>query len=132
MWMSKRTRGIARKAYFPETPFQNRDSIRSVRYEDPPALSRHHLEREFASDSSGRIADALVSAALHDADWRWVQDWCIRFAEHPHSDVRRIAITSLGHLARLHNALDLDRVLPLLEAKSNDGAIQGTVEDTLS
>jgi hypothetical protein len=103
-----------------------------VRYEDPPALSRQQLESEFDSNCPGRIADALISAALYDPDWRWVQDWCVRFAEHADTEVRRVAITSIGHLARLHDTLDLSRVLPLLEAKSNDSAIQGTVEDTLS
>jgi hypothetical protein len=103
-----------------------------VRYEDPPALSRQQLECEFDSDSGLRIADALVSAALHEADWPWVQDQCIRFAEHSDADVQRVAITCLGHIARLHHTLDLDRVLPLLAVKSKDSALQGTVEDTLS
>ena len=103
-----------------------------VRYEDPAALSRQQLECEFDSDSGVRIADALVSAALHEADWPWVQDWCMRFAGHSDVDVRRVAITCLGHLARLHHTLDLDRVLPLLAVKLNDTALQGTVEDTLS
>jgi hypothetical protein len=90
------------------------------------------LECEFDSDSPVRIADALVSAALHEKDWAWVEERCIRFAEHSDADVRRVAITCLGHLARLHHALHLDRVLPLLAIKSDDSAIQGTVEDTLS
>ena len=103
-----------------------------MRYEQPPALSRQRLQCEFESDSSGRIADALVCAALHETDWAWVQGWCIRFAEHSDANVRRVAITSLGHLARLHQTLDLDRVLPLLAVKSNDSELQGAVEDTLS
>jgi hypothetical protein len=90
------------------------------------------LECEFDSDSGVRIADALVSAALHEADWSWVQNWCIRFAEHSDVDVHRVAITCLGHLVRLHRTLDLGRVLPLPAVKSDDSELQGTVEDTLS
>ena len=112
-----------------------------MRYEEAPALSRPELQRQFESGSPEEVAQALVSAAFHEADWGWVQDWCIRLADHTDSNVRRVAIVSLGHIARVHRALDLGRVLPILalKAKEEDLALkakeedlEGTVEDALS
>ena len=59
----------------------------------PPALSRQLLESEFESDSPARVAEALVSAALEEADWQWVQELLMCFTQHPDTDVRSVAIT---------------------------------------
>jgi hypothetical protein len=103
-----------------------------VQFEHLPVLSREELHRQFESDSPDRVAHALISAAFHEPDWAWVQDWCIRLADHADPNVRRVAIVSLGHIARIHHALDLGHVVPLLASKSKQLDIAGTVEDTLS
>jgi hypothetical protein len=103
-----------------------------VQYEHPPVFSRDELQRQLKSDSPDQVAHALVSAAFHEADWRWVQDWCIRLTAHADLNVRLVAIISLGHIARIHHCLDLGRVLPLLALKAKESALEGTVEDTLS
>jgi hypothetical protein len=100
-------------------------------YEKAPAVPRQELQRRFESGSPGDVAHALVSAAFHEPDWRWVQTWCIRLADHADSNVQLVAIVALGHLARLHHTLDLESVLPLLSARAKDSALKGTVENTL-
>jgi hypothetical protein len=50
------------------------------------------LQRHFESGSPDQVANALVSAAFHEVDWAWVQDWCIRLADHADPDIRRVAI----------------------------------------
>jgi len=46
-------------------------------------------------------------------------------------NVRRVAVTALGHLARIHRTLDLDRVLPVLAQISGEVEPAGTVEDAM-
>ena len=104
---------------------------KEVQFEEAPGISRDDLERVFATGCSQEIAHALISAALHDPDWRWVQGWCLRFADHAESNVRRVAVVALGHLARIHHMLDLESVLPVLAKRADEVELAGTVEDTL-
>lgn len=48
------------------------------------------------------------------------------------ANVKAVAITCLGHLARLHGELHMDLVLPALRALSEDSRLRGLVEDTLA
>ena len=102
-----------------------------MRYEDVESTSREEAELAFASQDPDRVARALVAAALHDPDWKWVQDWCLRFIDGSDQTVRRIAVTCLGHLARLHRTMDIDRVLPLLNDLRSDEVLAGRVDDAL-
>ena len=52
-------------------------------------------------------------------------------SEHAHPAVTGLAVTSLGHIARIHRQLDLDKVLPVLEKLRSDPEIGGRVEDAL-
>ena len=38
-------------------------------YQEPHPISREEANAAFASHDPGRIADALVNVAFHDADW---------------------------------------------------------------
>ncbi|PYC73334.1 hypothetical protein C7C45_06510 [Micromonospora arborensis] len=74
----------------------------------------------------------MVGLALHDADWRWCQDFYLRVLDHPEEDVRATAAICLGHLARIHHQLDTDIVLPALRARLRDPEVGGTVEDAIA
>ena len=85
----------------------------------------------FSSGSPELITDALVRVALNDPDWQWVQGKCLTFLDSPVSDVRRLAVTCLGHLARIHGELDREKVVRLLNKLRHDDQIGGSVEDAL-
>ena len=103
--------------------------MRKLTYQEPHPVNRDEAESAFASGDSERIARALVNVAFHEADWRWVQERCLGFARHDVAAVRQIAVTCLGHVARIHRRLDLERVLPALDELSCDPEVQ--VEDAL-
>jgi len=105
--------------------------VTSKVYQEAPPIARADAESAFSSGLPERICDALVRVAFNDPDWRWVQEQCLRFIGSPLPDVRRLAVTCLGHLARIHGQLDLERVMPLLKQMRNDGEIEGSVEDAL-
>jgi hypothetical protein len=88
-------------------------------------------EAAFDSDDVSVICDALIRSALHDPDWAWVEEHCLVAAHHRAPEVRTVAATSLGHLARLYGTLHLDRVIPVLETLREDAAAAGTAQDAL-
>ncbi len=89
------------------------------------------LEVLFASADPHEVAEAIYSAAYHDPDWKWVQEWCLKFIRLEHTEVRWAAATSLGDLAMFHKVLDLDSVLPALHEAAKDPSIRSTVEDSI-
>lgn len=102
------------------------------RYERIPEMTREEaLALLKAADGLSR-SRALLSLALYDPDWRWVQNLSLALIEDPHSDLKGTAALALAHLARIHRTLDLDVVLPALERLKNDKNIGGRVEDALS
>jgi hypothetical protein len=103
-----------------------------VRYEQLQPISRTEAERLLSSDDAGDVCRALVSLALYEEDWSWVETLCVQMAHDPRSQVRGCAVTGIGHLARIHGVLHLQMVVPLLEALAADPKIGGRAEDALS
>lgn len=104
---------------------------RAMKYHDPPVLDRERAVEELKSGVPERIGEALVSVALHDADSRWVQEQCLELASHPSAAVRSISATCLGHVARIHRELELERVLPVLAELRLSPETEGAAQDAL-
>lgn len=94
-------------------------------------ISREEAEKAFSQSDPLSICDALLSLVYHDPDAYWLQDKCMEFLNYPDKMVQGQAITCLGHLARIHQKLDLQKVNPALNALRDDPEIGGRVEDTL-
>lgn len=102
------------------------------RYEDPPPASADQVAAALAAHAScEQLSGLLVGAALNDPDWRGVQDLCLAWTQEGHEGLAPLAITCLGHLARLHGDLDLDRVLPVLAQAKAEAGLRRHVEDAL-
>lgn len=103
-------------------------------YREPQPITRGKAEASFASGDTEDIATALVDAAFHDPDWRWVQSKCLEFAGSANGTLRRISATCLGHLARIHKQLDLEMVAPLLLKLLQDSEVyvRGSADDALA
>jgi hypothetical protein len=102
-----------------------------MRYEEPRRLTKVEAETVFARGAANEIREALVSVALNEHDWRWVQEQCLTFARHDDRSMRAVAATCLGHVARIHGQLDLDRVMPILAALLKDPATAGYAETAI-
>jgi hypothetical protein len=99
-------------------------------YESVTPISRADAEVELAFGDTKRVCDALLRLTYHDPEWRWIQNQCVRFARHFDADVRGLAVTCFGHVARIHGALDLDVVSPVLRELRSDPEMGGRVSDT--
>jgi hypothetical protein len=89
-------------------------------YKDTQPLDRDALISRLRSKDDADVCHALVAAALHDPDWRWVQAQCVALAEHPSSQVRYLVAVCFGHLARIHRQIDRERVDAVLEKLALD------------
>ncbi|TQJ26143.1 HEAT repeat protein [Micromonospora sp. A202] len=101
-------------------------------YYEPAPATHDTVTAALAAGDIDTLTDSMVGLALHDADWRWCQDFYLRVLDHPEEDVRATAAICLGHLARIHHQLDTDRVLPALRARLRDPEVGGTVEDAIA
>jgi len=103
-----------------------------MNYREIFPLSRPELEQLIESGNGTAIADALLSAAYYDSDWRWVQALCLRFIHHADRGIRSNAIICLGHVARIHRELEVEVVLPQLTAlKTEYPSMAPWVEDAI-
>jgi hypothetical protein len=97
-------------------------------------LTNEEIEQTFQHTNVRDISQTLVALALHDADWKKVEKYCLEFLEHPDASVRAVAATCIGHLARIHKTLDLDLVLPALYQHLSDPGkwVAGNADNALS
>ncbi|RCG29490.1 hypothetical protein DQ384_20880 [Sphaerisporangium album] len=104
-----------------------------MEYEEAEEGIPESLLRAMEANDIDLIRDSLVAATLGGADdWRWVQDRCLELCDHPNLYVREVAITCLGHLARIHGTLDLDRVMPKLRELKRVPETRAIVQNTYS
>lgn len=94
-------------------------------------VSRDEVARAFESGDPDVLSAVLIALAFHEPDWRWAQDRCLEALDHESPVVRGLAATCLGHVARIHKRLDLDRVRPKLEALASDPYAGGRARDAL-
>lgn len=95
----------------------------------PATISHEEAESVFRSGDSKEICATLVSLALNDTQWKWVQQKCIDYSDDPDPEVRGGAVTCLGHIARLHRELDVDVVVPVIQRLMHDPEVAGRAED---
>jgi hypothetical protein len=102
-----------------------------MRYERVQPISREEAEEIFRADNKEESALALLRLTYHDDDWRWVQDLCLNFLNEGDINIQALAITCLGHLARIHGVIEFDKVIPQLEALLDHAELGGRASDAL-
>jgi len=102
-----------------------------MRYEPIEAMSRQAALVLLALDDGPTRARALLALAYFDEDWRWVQELCLELLTDPDAGMRATAALCIGHLARIHKQLDLDRVLPALHVLQDDPEVGWRAADVI-
>src|SRR5437016_12221432 len=105
-----------------------------MKYERIEAIDKTRAKKLLANGDRDALCRTLVSVAMFESDRRWAQAQCLRFAKHSDSFVRGVAATSLGHLARIHGAIDEDDVVPVVREMLHDSdpETRGKAQDGLS
>jgi hypothetical protein len=104
-----------------------------MKYREPEPITEAEAEAAFQRKNSQEISEVLVSLAFYDPNWRWVESYCLEYLEDHDPELRRVAATCLGHLARIHKTIDTDIVIPALKSHLTDPEpyVAGTMEDAL-
>ncbi|HVS20303.1 MAG TPA: hypothetical protein VHD88_00570 [Pyrinomonadaceae bacterium] len=105
-----------------------------MKYEQVKPIDKTRAKKLLASGDREAICRTLVSVAMFESDRRWAQGQCLKFARHDVSFVRGVAATCLGHLARIHGAIDEDEVVPVVLGllRDSDPDTRGKAQDALS
>jgi hypothetical protein len=102
-----------------------------VRYEEPRPVSRAELSQALAGKDWERATAAMVSLAFHDGDSRWLTETFLGLLASEADDVRAIAATCLGHVARIHRKIDKARVIPALNNVANEPVVGPYAQNAL-
>jgi hypothetical protein len=102
-----------------------------MKYQNLPPITHELLEKALAGPLPDAAAEALLRMALNEPDWRWAEQVCLVALRDRREEVRAAAITSFGHLARIHHALSTDVVVPRLVELQDDPKLGGLAEDAI-
>lgn len=102
-------------------------------YETIAPRSREDALKYIASDNETEQIYALWSIGLYDDDWQWVQNLCLSIIEDVsnYPEIKVVAIKCIGHIARIHQKLDLERVIETLQPLNAHAMYKGAIDDTL-
>lgn len=95
-------------------------------------LNRADIEHLLQSADDQVVIEALMSMCFNINDSKWVQRKCIEVITGKGNDeVKGLAITCLGHVARIHADIDREMVMPVLLECMKDVSLSGRVQDAL-
>lgn len=89
-------------------------------YEEIPEWTHDSVDQALQADDPDLLLRAVIAVGMHDSDWRYAQDLCVRLSSHWHFNVRGNAILAFGHIARVHGQLDRTMVQPIIEKALRD------------
>jgi hypothetical protein len=102
-----------------------------MEYQPVEPIGRPEAESNLSSGNLKLIRETLVRIAFFEKDLDWAQRRCLRFIGHPSPQVRQVAATCFGHLARIHKSRSLLSVRPVLEGLLNDPEVAGAAQAAL-
>lgn len=98
----------------------------------PNKLSLTELESLLKSDNEQELIEALMYAVFNIDEPRWIQEKCHELIYSDKSlNTKGLAITCLGHVARIHGTIDKNITIPLLIKLSKDHNLSGRASDAL-
>lgn len=92
-----------------------------------------HLEKLLDSGESSKVTDTLLYIAYNICDVEWAEEQLMRMANDPDDDISGLALTCLGHLARVNGKINKDTVINFLKDKmaSSNEIVSSRAEDAL-
>ncbi|MEU2615169.1 hypothetical protein ABZ570_26855 [Micromonospora sp. NPDC007271] len=84
-------------------------------FHNPPPATPADVRAALDRGELSRALDAMVGAVLYgDGDWKELQELYLGLLDHEDRQVKALAATCLGHLARVYGRMDEARVVAAL------------------
>jgi hypothetical protein len=97
-----------------------------------PQYSKEQIEVMLLSEDAAVATDALLYLCFNIDDPEWVQLKCVEAIQnHRSDDVRGLALTCIGHVARMHKVIDKPLVMPVLLENLKYKTLSGRAQDAL-
>lgn len=77
------------------------------------------------------ISDTLLYVTFNVDDVDWIEDCCLSLINCDNDDISGLAITCLGHVARIHSKINKEKVIPVLMNKKSNHNLIGRIEDAM-
>lgn len=100
-------------------------------YREPGSLGRVDLARSLAERDIVTLREAIIAIALRDPDRVWVEEKLAELMHDLDGSVRSVAALAVGHLARIHRAVDDQLLVPILRGLLSDPDARGNAEVAL-
>ena len=100
-------------------------------FQSSEPISREEWSDALGSGDSQRIASGLVRLAFCDHNGAFVETQCLALLADQNQDLRRVAVTCLGHVARIHREFSNASVPSLLRGLISDPAVSEQAQDAL-
>ena len=94
-------------------------------------IKKENFEKNFQSLNISEKTRLMLAIAFNEKDLPWAQNLFIKLFDDENSDVKGLSLTCLGHLARIHKAIDKKIVIPFLEGLLDDKDYSGRAQDAL-
>ncbi|HYN94950.1 MAG TPA: hypothetical protein VES42_13965 [Pilimelia sp.] len=102
-------------------------------FRNPPPATPADVEAALDRGDVPGATDAMVGSVLHGhGHWQELQELYLRLLDHEEPQVRALAATCLGHLARVHGRLDERRVVAALRRMRSAPHGGGTASNALA
>lgn len=92
---------------------------------------KQNLTKILLSKETPQICQTIVDATHVVSDYEWLVEQLLELTKHSDIEVREIAVTCIGHLARLHRGRDKKLLLEILEPLQHQSDIAGRVSDAI-
>jgi len=93
---------------------------------------KSEIEIMLKSQDGDVVIDALLYACFNINDPKWILGKCINLIDAGlGDDVRGVAVTCIGHVARIYRNIDREEVVPFLNEKLRDEFLAGRAQDAL-
>ena len=91
------------------------------------------IERDLHSSDIVKVTDTMLYITNSCKDLDWAENIMIKMFETDNKDVNGLALSCLGNLARIHGAINKEKVIPFLKkvVDENIKGLSGRAEDAL-
>lgn len=77
------------------------------------------------------VTKKLLEITFNNENWKWVQEMCLKLLDNKDEDIKGLAVTCIGHIARIHGKIDKEKVLKAFFDRKGDKTIAGRIEDAM-